>query len=1273
MDRPLTPVFPAILLLLFLSVGRAWADALTPLFKSANTLDSLGDHVRARDQLRRLLRSAPRHPGALALRAFIDVREGNQPRAATTYRELAAIHPQAPYTRALKQFLDSFDQRAPQVRTARLMEKAGRHATALKKWHEAYPEGLAPGPLAYEYALVIKSLGKIERARQILQSLLEHYPGNLQYRLAVNKLDALQPEQRDAVIAVFSEMTSYSAFEREAHAAWRELLIGFETPGEAIPLIEQYLVRYPDDYRVKDHLVALRKHRQEHKPTTQTSKTAEGKTRKITHPPELARARRLIEQKRYDKAEILLSRVVRRFPEQGEALGYLGLIQLRQGHYHKARKLFQRAARHDLEQRRGKWRSLTRTAHYWGLLANAEKAKEDGQAVIAEQQLLKAIALDPGEATGYAYLGDILLAHNQLAEAEQRYRKALRLEPENWTALRSMSQVQARRSPLLAVRYLEGMNPRQQRKLGSEYSRMLASALRDLADSRLASGDIKGARRALQRAVKIAPALPWSRYDLARLLVASGQADAGVRIFEKGLALSPTDPEMRYAFALYLQSLEREMEAIAQLDAIPEQEMTPKYRTMHTRLWAESERRKALALYKKGKKTQAMQRLQAAETPAALSTPAAAERLASAWLAIKHPRRAVDLLSRALRHQPETNIDAHLQLIIALHEASMLRAAAAQIHQLWHCEQLTRAQTERLTQLDIDNTLLRVKQAQAAGDYTRAHRQLDLALARLPAQPELLYAQSRVLLALGEKEAALTDLRTAIGLAPEEPSYRMMLIEYLLEHNQHNVEEEIQNLLEVLPPEDTNNRLRLIALLNRAGWSESTTWLITRLARDYKGNRELLLSPLARQQDREAPAQALALYRQTLLDDDESSWTKWADEAPIELAGEVDTLLQRQRRILTLALDYGSRSATAGLSTLFATRLPIEGRQPLLGGQLFVHVEPTHLDAGRLDTVTPDNRAELGTNLFCTTGCSRLRSKQSARGTGLLLGYENTHWHIDAGTTPIGFPVSYFIGALQYKNSLGPVDWRIELSQRPVTSSLLSYAGAIDPNTGRSWGGVRTTGITLGLSHDTGGAWGAWSNLQFHQLRGKEIPTNNRVRLLAGTYYKWVREPNERLSLSLNGMTWRHERNLGEYTWGHGGYYSPQFYISLSTALDWYGRTERWSWEARGAISRSRSRTDSAPYFPGDPLLQANAEAIAPTTGINPNYDASSGPGTGISFEGAIEYRVSRFLHIGARVSLAWSQDYATNRGMLYLRLTDKPGLGPLPMPPEAPLCLPDY
>ncbi len=1286
METYLRHLITSLLFLFAPLSGLAAPAGADLLFEYANTSYSLDDLGRAEDQVGKILRAHPDHPGALALDAFIKLKRKNRKAAEQDLERLIQNHPDSPYTRAVKQYMPSYSGSVPTpLRMAMLLTKGGRPEAALEKWRIAMPNGPAPGPLAYRYALLLKSLNKTAEAESVARILTRYYPGNLNYRLLLAETLAQRPNSIHEANAIFGQLTAYPALETKARSDWRELIMRTSEPLIGLPLAEQYLVRYPDDYDVierRKQLTDLTAKQTAEAQTTPKAKVSAKATNTTAPPrdPELAKAEKLIEHGKNEAARHQLERILRRRPNQGEALGYLGLVELRQGNRQEARQLFQRASRLDDQERRGKWRSLAKTARYWDLLSQAKAASDAGQIDQASQLLHQAIKLDPSEATGLARLGDVLALRHEDPEAARLYRRALRIDPTNWAALHGLAELKSRRSPADAVRFLDSLTSRQRRKLGSEHPRLLAGALRDLADIQLADGRVTAARGSLRRALEVAPANPWVRFDLARLQYKTRGSLEGIDLFEQGLRIAPSDPEMHYAYALFLRSVDRDQDAIAQIDAIPEAQMSPKYRDTRLALLTRIQRDRALALYRKGKEAEAKKILRAAETPEALDSPLASGILAGAWQRLGKPKHAVQLLSKHLDRPEARDPDLQLDLIDALQAAHMHAAAHARIAQLWHTEHISARQTRELAKLDSKNSLAMAQQLLKKNDYEQSRRVLDQAIQRLPVTASLLYARARAARGQGDIPQALDDLLAASTLAPNNKDYRIERIELLTSRpGSHPLaRQEVDDLLAILPENDTETRMRLIPILYKGGEKQLAQQLVGNMARRYSSDHEMLRRLARLDTASHNGHNALAVYRQALLPpgdqrDPAQQWADWADTAPVPVAEEVDTAMAQERRTLTASLDFGSRSATKGLSNLSALRTSIEGRQPLYKGYVFAHVEPTHLDAGTLNMANPRDRADLGTNLLCTAGCASLPGRQKADGVGLLFGYEDDQWRIDAGTTPIGFPVHYLIGGIRYKDSLGPIDWSIDLSRRPITSSLLSYAGTTDPNSGRKWGGVNATGLTLGLSHDDGGPWGVWSDFEFHKLSGQHVGSNDRFRLLAGTYYKWLREPDQRVSVSLNGMYWQHQHNLGEYTWGHGGYYSPKQYLSLSTALDWYGRNARWSWDARGSISRSQSKTDRAPYFPTDPALQARAQAISGTTGINPFYKASSGPGTGYSLEGALEYRVNRFLHIGGNLSIERSQDYAPNHGMLYLRLTDEPDLKRIPMPPKAPLNIPDY
>lgn len=108
-------------------------------------------------------------------------------------------------------------------------------------------------------------------------------------------------------------------------------------------------------------------------------------------------------------------------------------------------------------------------------------------------------------------------------------------------------------------------------------------------------------------------------------------------------------------------------------------------------------------------------------------------------------------------------------------------------------------------------------------------------------------------------------------------------------------------------------------------------------------------------------------------------------------------------------------------------------------------------------------------------------------------------------------------------------------------------------------------------------------------------------------------------------------------------------------------RGGRWTYLLRGGVSYSQSRTDSSPFFPTRPDLQAAAQALG---GRSPVFAGSRSAGVGLSLAAA-EYQVAPRWVVGGQVALEKSDFYQPSRASLYLRYQFEPSPKLLPFPPE--------
>ncbi len=1013
-----------------------------------------------------------------------------------------------------------------QLREARLAARLGRSKQALQIFRQLFAGTPHPSPLALEYwELLGRQAAHQEEATQGLESLVRTYPGNLRYRMTLARQLARKDPPPAESIETFIELSQYSPFRREARSAWRNAVLALEKEYASLPELQRYLDQDPKDsgvaQRIRDIKSAVAAKQQRDRNPAHT-----GLLHGIT----------LMEQGDLDAAEPLLKAAVKKWPREVKPVGAIGRLRLKQARYREAVSWFQRALLLEPDNA-GKWRSLLQTANYWGWIQQAKTAMQREDWRQADARLRKAVALDAQEAYGISLLAQVKSALKEVDAAERLYRQALAVDPQSGSALRGLINLYADHQRLQeAFALLDGLRPAQRQALGSTYTDLRVSLLRQRADQQHRDSTPGAAIASLQQAIDLAPENPWLRFDLADLLLDRKEIQPAIEVFEAGLNLTPQNPQMRYAYALLLSRLDREAEALEILNGLPDAQLPPKVLSYRNRLQRTQLMQKALALAEQEQHPQAGAILQQLQGQLNQDVDAQLE-LASAWLSIGSAQQALPLL-RQLAQSPE----------------------------------LSATQQQRRHELEITSVLDQADRLAAAGKQQEALELLEEARQRLGPEPELVHQSARLHGSIGNHDMALADYR------------------------------------------------------------------------------ELIVKEIA------LPG----------IQDENEQWLHWSRiNANSVLHQEVAGLLQQQSPKLFSGLHMGFRSATEGLSSLESHELPIEAQWPLYAGQMFVHAAPVRLDAGKLDLRDPGSRRLFGTGALCLHDCTSSLLTQAEQGTAFAIGYRGRNWRTDVGSSPLGFPVSRLLGGVEIDGDLLDTGWSLGFSQRPITSTLLSYAGMKDAETGKVWGGVVATGLHLGLSWDQGGSYGLWGSLGAHNLHGKRVADNLRLRALGGVYWRLLNQEHSQLRGGFNLMALRFDKNLGEFTIGHGGYYSPQSYVSLSLPLSFFGRKERWSWELRGSVSYSVSRFDRSPYFPDDPGLQVEAERLEALTGIRPYYDADTGSGTGYSFSAALEYRVNPYLHVGAKAKIERADFYAPDHFLLYFRYSARPRLDQMPLYPH--------
>ena len=278
---------------------------------------------------------------------------------------------------------------------------------------------------------------------------------------------------------------------------------------------------------------------------------------------------------------------------------------------------------------------------------------------------------------------------------------------------------------------------------------------------------------------------------------------------------------------------------------------------------------------------------------------------------------------------------------------------------------------------------------------------------------------------------------------------------------------------------------------------------------------------------------------------------------------------------------------------------------------------------------------------------------QTEAGMGVGFGYQGRAFAADIGSTPFGFEITNLVGGLSWTPKLGRNGRFIVAGERrAVTDSLLSYAGVEDPATGDRWGGVTRTGGRLGLTFDNG-PLGLYGDLGFYHYDGHNVADNQSVEASLGGYLRPVREDGRELKTGVNVRYMSFDENLSKFTYGHGGYFSPQDYVSLSFPIEYSEDYRRWTWSATFAPGFQSYSTDAAAFFPTLAEEQFWMEILASSGVIDSAYYAAeSESGFGVNLGAGLDYRLSPGLKLGTRLGYDTFGDYSETQASVNLNYT---------------------
>jgi tetratricopeptide (TPR) repeat protein len=344
------------------------------------------------------------------------------------------------------------------------------------------------------------------------------------------------------------------------------------------------------------------------------------------------------------------------------------------------------------------------------------------------------------------------------------------------------------------------------------------------------------------------------------------------------------------------------------------------------------------------------------------------------------------------------------------------------------------------------------------------------------------------------------------------------------------------------------------------------------------------------------------------------------------------------------------RSGSPGFDQLTALEAPFE--ISLAAGyhmRLTFVPKPVFLDSGQADgtsivTVTTVGQTKtttipqpLGTLLTTDTTPP---PQQNAAGMGGELQLVFQHFAVSAGYTPYGFLVSNIMGRVQWKPGNGPLTFNFVRDS--VKDTQLSYSGLRDPGSaslsfpGNIWGGVMANqgGVQFAKGNAESGFY-MGANGQY--ITGYNVELNTRFDGTGGAYWRLVTSPeNGNLSIGANFFGMHYAHNEDAFTFGMGGYFSPQAYFLGNVPLTWVGHSgTQWHYTVMGSLGVQAFQEDLAALFP-----LANQKSIEVSSG-NLALPAKTSVAANYDLRGQVAYAIGPHWFVGGFLGANNSRNYS--------------------------------
>jgi len=1179
----------------------------------------------ARQALQNAQRVAPDAPDVLEVQGEYQTAIGNREAAADTLRHLQQVAPGSTAANSLSDLLHERSISTSDLSQVRSLAASGHNAQAVQGYQKLFNGGKPPHSLAVEYYQTMAGVpAEWDQARAGLAGIVASNPQDYHAQLAFAQALTYNTATRMEGLARLKDLQGFrSQAPVEAAAAsqsYRQTLSWLPVTPTTQPLMQQWLDSHPNDTELREHMV--------HPPGGPPDKA--GLARQAGY--------QQLNAGRIAAAEQSFQSALQINSHDADSLGGMGLVSMRQGDAAEARRYFQEAMAAD-PKTADRWRPALAGMEISGDYAAVRQLIAAHQYDAAKQRL-SALARQSGQFTGATLmLADLQRTTGQMGAAEQEYQSVLARDPNSQLALMGLARVEMAQGKTAEARQLLS-------RVGSQYATQVGEIeVTGLMAAASQTSDSARKVSILREAMAQAPRDPWVRINLANALQQQGDMAEANRVMQPILS-NPVTAQDRQAGILFTYGSGNDAMTRRLLAGLSPEDYSPAIHAIATEMEIKQDLASRLSMV-----ANPVPLIREALSP---PDPTGARGVAVADLFRQrgdmiHARmalriastRTLDLsadqrLAYATEYMKISNPVAAARLLAPLGDGSGTGAGNA----------LLPEQVQTLQQLRMGIAVAQSDLLNQRGDQAQAYDHLAPALQADPEATSPKLALARLYNGQGKSGKALEIDLAVLRHNPQDLDARQAAVQAAVNSGRKSLATRLAMDGVQESPMDARAWLAMAVADQADGHGHRT---ISDLRRAYdlrlqqvEGTRAVA-SGTGEQESLEPPSSNPFRHhgygRQTELGAPvtggsysmEATSPEASDQMLSSIAGQITTLRENLAPSIDGGLGFRSRSGEHGMGRLTEANIPIVGRLPLQAGEssLTFSITPTMIWSGQLNTGSVYDVPRFGTdmatqaynqyvsyisqnNSSSTLHSELVKGGEAEAGFAPDVQFGNSWVRADLGASPIGFPITNVLGGVEFSPRVGPVTFRVSAERRSITNSVLSYGGMRDPNYNTTLGRYARQLYGKELSSQWSEEWGGVVTNHFHGQ--VEATLGNTIVYGGGGYAiqtgKHVQRNDEReAGIGVNTLVWHnanmlvrigvsltyfgYANNQDFYTYGQGGYFSPQSYYAATVPIRYAGQHKRLDWDVTGSVGYQVFHEHSSPFFPTSSLLQSGAQYIA--------------------------------------------------------------------------------